>query len=829
MASSTRSIGGASRARKSRRGSGRRFFLEALEDRALLATGPFPVGGDPVVNPADFRVTTFASGLNYPHGMMSLSDGSVLVGVNNPNNGGSSFFDSTGELLRFTDADGDGVADGPGTSLYNGLVGEVTAVHQAGNYILATSSLAGSERITFLRVGATPADPLTLAGSIDFGFPSNWEHTTFASAVRAVPGNPFDYDVFFNIGSEFNGVVIGSDGKVVLDSSGNPTYTPTVDTVSASGLISGTLNGDSIYKVTLHDIGGGPALTGLTQIATGLRNAASLTIDQATGDLWIADNGIDGNDGGNAAWSTDELNMIPAAQIGGAVENFGFPYSYTKTIDKPGDPVTVVNPGPNVIQPIVAYQPLPDSALGSDGSQSEGASGLALSPALFPAGLNQGVFVGFHGYFNSGGVDNPENPFVFADPSTGHYFDFISNEAPNIGHLDEAMSTADSLFIADISSTGDIFGSTGPGMGVIYQIKAINHAPSIASIPNQSVQRGKTLTVQVAGSDPDTTQSLTYSLGANAPAGATIDPSTGVFTWTPDASTTLGDHSITVDVTDNGIPAQGASRTFIVTVQQAAPVNHPPVITPIPDQSIQRGMLLTFQVQASDPDLGQTLKYSLGAGAPLGARIDANTGVFLWRPSNAQSLGANPITVIVTDNGNPVQTASRTFNVTVVGQGPVNNAPVIASIPNQSVEQGKTLSLSIAGYTTDVDTPPQTIRYSLGSNAPVTARIDANTGLFTWTPAANQAIGSYSITVNATDNGTPAKTGQQTFVVNVIAASQPPVVNSMKAHSTFRGLNITLTFSEPLDAATANDASNYQLRGQAGIPGSGLATTGLSR
>src|SRR4051794_32075586 len=87
----------------------RRLLVEALEERALLTGGPFDVGGDSIVNPADFRVTTFVGGLNYPHGMTTLSDGSLLVAVNNPVSG-SSFFSTSGELLRFTDADGDGVA-----------------------------------------------------------------------------------------------------------------------------------------------------------------------------------------------------------------------------------------------------------------------------------------------------------------------------------------------------------------------------------------------------------------------------------------------------------------------------------------------------------------------------------------------------------------------------------------------------------------------------------------------------------------------------------------------------------------------------------------------
>src|SRR5262249_9170756 len=151
--------------------------------------------------------------------------------------------------------------------------------------------------------------------------------------------------------------------------------------------------------VTIHDQSGTPVLSNLTLLATGLRNAASLAIDPNTGNLYFADNGIDGNDFGNEAWSTDELDEIPASQIGNSVEYFGFPevingqlqYSYHKTIDRPGDPETVVNPSVGV-QPLIAFQPLPDSVLTTEGSESEGPSGFALSPPGFPAGLNQGVF-----------------------------------------------------------------------------------------------------------------------------------------------------------------------------------------------------------------------------------------------------------------------------------------------------------------------------------------------------------------------------------------------------------------------------------------------------
>ena len=68
----------------------------------------------PAVKTNHFRITTFASGLNYPLGMARLGDGSLLVTISD----GTGFFNSTGKLLRLVDANLDGVADGPGTVLY---------------------------------------------------------------------------------------------------------------------------------------------------------------------------------------------------------------------------------------------------------------------------------------------------------------------------------------------------------------------------------------------------------------------------------------------------------------------------------------------------------------------------------------------------------------------------------------------------------------------------------------------------------------------------------------------------------------------------------------
>jgi glucose/arabinose dehydrogenase len=407
----------------------------------IAGAGQIPPPLNPRIDPARFRVTTFATGLNFPKSMQQLADGSLLVATSDPNPGGH-YFDSTGTLRRLVDANGDGQADDGGTVLFRGLPGILTSVRQAGNLVFVTSSQSGAEQISVLRVGATPADPFSLVGAIQVPFPLDSYHTTYALAVRETPGEPGKHDVFFNVGSQFNDA-------------------DSFDQISATGLITASLNRDSIYKVTVEDTGGTPNFSNLTQIATGLRNAAGIAIHPTTGDLYFQDNGIDGLIDGNEPLSADELNRIIASEIGGAIEDFGFADEYIEY--RTGDHI-----GSGGVQPIVTFQPIPDPFTGSE---NEGASEIAFAPELFPDDLRSAIFVGFHGKFNEGGLANEENPLVLFDESTGEYYHLISNDEPNIGHLDGVLATADSLFVADISLTGGLFSPDDAGKGVIYQIQ----------------------------------------------------------------------------------------------------------------------------------------------------------------------------------------------------------------------------------------------------------------------------------------------------------------------------------------------------------------------
>ena len=94
-----------------------------------------------------------------------------------------------------------------------------------------------------------------------------------------------------------------------------------------------------------------------------------------------------------------------------------------------------------------------------------------------------------------------------------------------------------------------------------------NRYPVLAEIPEASILGGETLAFTASASDPDLpAQTLTYSLTGSAPTNAVINATNGVFSWSPSAAQTPSTNLITVRVTDSGVPALAAARTFKVVV-----------------------------------------------------------------------------------------------------------------------------------------------------------------------------------------------------------------------------------------------------------------------
>ena len=168
---------------------------------------------------------------------------------------------------------------------------------------------------------------------------------------------------------------------------------------------------------------------------------------------------------------------------------------------------------------------------------------------------------------------------------------------------------------------------------------AVNEAPVLASIGDQQVDEGSTLTITLSATDPDVGDTLTYS-ATNAPTNSNISGNT--FTFNPDF-TQAGIYLVIFTVTDSGNLTD--SETITISVGDA---NRPPVLDPIPAIQVNENETITITPQASDPD-GDTLVYSV-TGFLQGADYDFDpaTGELVWRTTYDET-GEYDITFTVDD------------------------------------------------------------------------------------------------------------------------------------------------------------------------------------
>lgn len=94
--------------------------------------------------------------------------------------------------------------------------------------------------------------------------------------------------------------------------------------------------------------------------------------------------------------------------------------------------------------------------------------------------------------------------------------------------------------------------------------------------------------------------------------------------------------------------------------------NNPPVLNAISNRFAHLGQTVQLTAVATDPDSWyQTFAFSV-TNSPAGAVIDPFTGAFAWTITNVPAPGTNTITVVVTDNGYPPMSDSKTFLVAVL-------------------------------------------------------------------------------------------------------------------------------------------------------------------
>jgi hypothetical protein len=191
--------------------------------------------------------------------------------------------------------------------------------------------------------------------------------------------------------------------------------------------------------------------------------------------------------------------------------------------------------------------------------------------------------------------------------------------------------------------------------------KPAPYRPRLDLIGLKSVGRGEKMSLSAKVSGADTTEGeVDFELLSELTDGMTFEA--GKLNWEPPAELVAGEFAVKVRAAGGGLrePIEAEFKLNLTDV------NKPPVIT-IPEELVATlGKPFTAKLEATDPETPvEELKFALADGAPEGAAINAETKELTFTPPAEGEPGEVTISVTVTDAGEPAQTVTAAFKVTV--------------------------------------------------------------------------------------------------------------------------------------------------------------------
>ena len=254
-----------------------------------------------------------------------------------------------------------------------------------------------------------------------------------------------------------------------------------------------------------------------------------------------------------------------------------------------------------------------------------------------------------------------------------------------------------------------------------------------------------TLVFTATATDPDVPlQILTFTLGPGAPTGASIDPTTGIFFWTPDEIQGPGVYPVTVVVTDDGTPPLSDSETFGITVNE---VNQHPVVKAGPNQTVEEAQSVQFTGTFTDTD---GLLNSLAEAMILWDFGDGMSATGALTPTHSYgNNGVFTVTLVVTDALGGVSSDSLQITAT-------NVAPNMALLPDLTVKTNQLVSFPVT------------------FNDP--GWLDSHTAMIEWAPGVTETLSLTAGTTNFILRHTYTEAGQ--FLVTLTVTDQDGAFDS---------------------------------------------------
>ncbi|MES9854114.1 MAG: putative Ig domain-containing protein [Candidatus Thiodiazotropha sp. L084R] len=350
------------------------------------------------------------------------------------------------------------------------------------------------------------------------------------------------------------------------------------------------------------------------------------------------------------------------------------------------------------------------------------------------------------------------------DGNSGDVLSYELTNAPTGMTIDSATGLIN--WLPPLSSAGQhavtvqVEDQTGLSAEQSFSLAIImaNLPPSITSTPVTTATETQTYQYDVEANDPNPGDVLSYEL-TNALTGMAIDSATGLINWLPPLSS-AGQHAVTVRVVDQ--TGLSTEQNYSLTVTMA---NLPPSITSTPVTAATETQAYQYDVEATDPNPGDSLSYSLVV-APVGMSIDAISGLITWMPSESD-IGTAQVTVRAEDQSGAG--ATQTYEIEVAF---FNDPPTITSVAITAANEGEAYQYDVEASDPDVG---DTLSYSLVA-APQGMIIHNVSGLIEWVPTTAQ-LGDHQVIVQVVDNDGLRST--QEYTLTVVDLNSPPVAHAL--------------------------------------------------
>lgn len=343
----------------------------------------------------------------------------------------------------------------------------------------------------------------------------------------------------------------------------------------------------------------------------------------------------------------------------------------------------------------------------------------------------------------------------------------------------------------------------------VFTVNAVNDAPTISAISNQSTNEGTASSaIAFTINDSDSSLSCGSSVTATSSNTTLIPNGNIVFSGTaPNCNAIVtpvaglnGNATLTFTLTDNGtpLPALTATSTFVMTVNE---INQAPMISAISNQSTNEDTT-TSGIAFTIVDADSTIYCNDVVGTSSNTTLVPNANIVITGTApncvatitpNANAYGTSSITLTLTDQGTPLpgQTATSIFTLTV---NAINDVPTISAITNKTTDED-TATAAIAFTIADIDSTVTCAGSVSKSSSNTTVIPVANIVISgsapncaaTITPASNQS-GTSTVTLTLTDNGTPMPGEIATTAFNVTVNSVPDLSGSLTVANNLGGV-----------------------------------------